>query len=78
LGFDQVEVVVNDLGGEADGTGKSASPANEVVKVIKDAGVDPQDIPAAWLGNWQGEAYLLDYSYVIPWPLALLRSLGML
>jgi len=61
-GFDQVEVVVNDLGGEADGTGKSASPVDEVVKVIKDAGVDPQDIPAAWLGNWQDKAYLLEYS----------------
>lgn len=57
-----MEVVVNDLGGEADGTGKSASPADEVVEVIKDAGVDPQDIPAAWLGNWQDKAYLLDYS----------------
>ena len=61
-GFNQVEVVVNDLGGEADGTGKSASHADEIVKVTKDAGVDPQDIPASWLANWQDKAYLLDYS----------------
>jgi NAD(P)-dependent dehydrogenase (short-subunit alcohol dehydrogenase family) len=32
------KVVVNDLGGEADGTGKSSSPAGDVVKEIKDAG----------------------------------------
>jgi len=31
-------------------------------EAYEDAGVDPQDIPAAWLGNWQDKAYLLDYS----------------
>ena len=32
------KVVVNDLGGEPDGSGKSASPADDVVKEIKDKG----------------------------------------
>lgn len=32
------KVVVNDLGGEADGSGKSAGPADDVVKDIKAAG----------------------------------------
>jgi len=31
-------------------------------EAYEDAGVDPQYIPAAWLGNWQDKAYLLDYS----------------
>ncbi|HUU62681.1 MAG TPA: hypothetical protein VMX96_02005 [Dehalococcoidia bacterium] len=57
-----MEVVVSDPVGEVDGTGKSTRPADAVVKAIKDAGVDPQDIPAEWLGNWKDKAYLLDYS----------------
>jgi NAD(P)-dependent dehydrogenase (short-subunit alcohol dehydrogenase family) len=32
------KVVINDLGGEPDGSGKSASPADDVVKEIKDRG----------------------------------------
>ena len=40
LAGEGAKVVVNDLGGEADGTGKAASPADEVVKQIKDAGGD--------------------------------------
>jgi len=32
------KIVVNDLGGEWDGTGQASGPANDVVKEIKDAG----------------------------------------
>jgi NAD(P)-dependent dehydrogenase (short-subunit alcohol dehydrogenase family) len=38
LAAEGAKVVVNDLGGEADGTGESKSPAGQVVKEIKDAG----------------------------------------
>ena len=38
LAAEGAKVVVNDLGGEADGSGKSQSPADDVVKEIKSAG----------------------------------------
>lgn len=38
LAAEGAKVVVNDLGGEADGVGESHSPADQVVKEIKDAG----------------------------------------
>jgi NAD(P)-dependent dehydrogenase (short-subunit alcohol dehydrogenase family) len=38
LAAEGAKVVVNDLGGEADGSGESRSPADQVVKEIKDAG----------------------------------------
>jgi NAD(P)-dependent dehydrogenase (short-subunit alcohol dehydrogenase family) len=40
LAAEGAKVIVNDLGGEADGSGKSHSPADDVVKEIKDAGGD--------------------------------------
>ncbi len=40
LAADGAKVVVNDLGGEADGSGKSKSPADDVVNEIKAAGGD--------------------------------------
>jgi len=38
LAAEGAKVVVNDLGGEADGSGESRTPADQVVKEIKDAG----------------------------------------
>ena len=38
LAQEGAEVVVNDLGAELDGTGKSSDPADNVFKEIKDAG----------------------------------------
>jgi len=38
LAQEGAKVVVNDLGAELDGTGKSSDPADNVVKEIKDAG----------------------------------------
>lgn len=40
LAEEGAKVVINDLGGEADGSGASQSPADDVVKEIKDAGGD--------------------------------------
>ena len=40
LAAEGAKVVVNDLGGETDGSGKSHSPADDVVKEIKAAGGD--------------------------------------
>ncbi|TET74623.1 MAG: SDR family NAD(P)-dependent oxidoreductase, partial [Dehalococcoidia bacterium] len=38
LAEEGAKVVVNDLGSEPDGSGKSTSPADDVVKEIKDKG----------------------------------------
>ena len=58
LAANGASVVVNDLGGERDGTGKSLGPASEVVQEIKSAGgqaiVNGDDI-----SDWAGAERLL-------------------
>jgi NAD(P)-dependent dehydrogenase (short-subunit alcohol dehydrogenase family) len=53
------KVVVNDIGAELDGTGGSASPASEVVAMIRDAGgeavVNGDDV-----ADWEGAQHLVN------------------
>ncbi|MEY2453115.1 MAG: hypothetical protein QOD92_2689 [Acidimicrobiaceae bacterium] len=53
------KVVVNDIGAELDGTGGSASPASEVVAMIRDAGGEA-DVNGDDVADWEGAQHLVN------------------